>query len=63
MKNILTTLLLCISLSVSAQLGVTKFLGIPVDGYKNEMIKKLKAKYSSEIIALCDSILNEEVDK
>ena len=44
MKNILTTLLLCISLSVSAQLGVTKFLGIPVDGYKNEMIKKLKAK-------------------
>lgn len=27
------------------------------------IFKKLKAKYSSEIIALCDSILNEEVDK
>lgn len=27
------------------------------------IFKKLKAKYSSEIIALCDSILNEEEDK
>lgn len=55
MKNILTTLLLCISLSVSAQLGVTKFLGIPVDGYKNEMIKKLKAK------GFTDSVLGNDM--
>ncbi len=27
-----------------AQEGVTKFLGIPVDGFKSEMIQKLKAK-------------------
>ena len=55
MKSILTTLLLCISLSVSAQLGVTKFLGIPVDGYKNEMIKKLKAK------GFTDSVLGNDM--
>ncbi len=33
-----------ISLSVSAQKEVTKFLGIPVDGTKKEMIRKLQAK-------------------
>ena len=55
MKSILTTLLLCISMSVSAQLGVTKFLGIPVDGYKNEMIKKLKAK------GFTDSVLGNDM--
>ena len=31
-------------LNVYAQREVTKFLGIPVDGYKTEMIEKLKAK-------------------
>ena len=39
---IITTLLL--SGSVFAQQDVTKFLGIPIDGFKPEMIKKLKAK-------------------
>lgn len=29
---------------IYAQSEVTKFLGIPVDGYKSEMIQKLKAK-------------------
>lgn len=33
-----------IFMSVSAQKNVTKFLGIPVDGYKNEMKQKLLAK-------------------
>lgn len=37
-------LLLVTSTSVFAQKEVTKFLGIPVDGYKSEMIQKLKAK-------------------
>jgi hypothetical protein len=33
-----------LSLSLYAQKDVTQFLGIPVDGYKTEMIQKLKAK-------------------
>lgn len=37
-------LLLFASATVYAQKEVTKFLGIPVDGYKSEMIQKLKAK-------------------
>lgn len=51
---IITTLLL--SVSVFAQQDVTKFLGIPIDGFKPEMIKKLKAKgfvehpYSSDVL-------------
>lgn len=37
-------MLLIFSLFVYAQQDVTKFLGIPVDGSKSEMIQKLKAK-------------------
>ena len=37
-------LLLFASTSVFAQNEVTRFLGIPVDGYKSEMIQKLKGK-------------------
>jgi len=33
-----------LSVSLYAQKDVTQFLGIPVDGYKPEMIKKLQAK-------------------
>ena len=44
MKNVLATLLLIFSVSLYAQKDVTQFLGIPVDGSKSEMIKKLKAK-------------------
>lgn len=33
-----------LAFSLSAQKHITEFLGIPVDGYKPEMIKKLKAK-------------------
>ena len=45
MKKILTVLvLLVLSVAVHAQKDVTKFLGIPVDGSKPDMIYKLKAK-------------------
>lgn len=44
MKKILWVLLMLVSMTVSAQKDVTKFLGIPVDGYKAEMKKKLTAK-------------------
>lgn len=44
MKNILFILLLSINLSSFSQTSVTKFLGIPVDGYKKEMIENLKEK-------------------
>ena len=45
MKNTLITLFFCfLSFAVFAQQDVTKFLGIPVDGSKTQMIKKLEAK-------------------
>ena len=47
MKKILILLLaitLVLSENLSAQKDVTKFLGIPVDGLKSEMIQKLKSK-------------------
>ena len=45
MKKILLLSAMILSmLNVYAQREVTKFLGIPVDGYKTEMIEKLKAK-------------------
>lgn len=45
MKKILSVvMLLTISTILYAQKDVTRFLGIPVDGSKSEMIQKLKAK-------------------
>lgn len=45
MKKILSiVVLLMTSLALFAQKDVTQFLGIPIDGFKPEMIKKLKAK-------------------
>ena len=45
MKKILLFLMLCfISIFGMAQTDVTKFLGIPVDGSKIEMIRKLRTK-------------------
>lgn len=38
------TVLLVISNSLFAQKDVTKFMGIPIDGFKPEMIQKLKGK-------------------
>ena len=44
-KKIFTTFaLFIISVALLAQKDVTQFLGIPVDGYKVEMIEKLKSK-------------------
>ncbi len=43
-KSIFTLLLSILALTAVAQKDVTKFLGIPVDGTKSEMIRKLKAK-------------------
>lgn len=54
---IITTLLL--SVSVFAQEDVTKFLGIPVDGFKPEMIKKLKAKGYTEHPYKADVLVGE----
>lgn len=56
MKRLLTLsmLFVCVT-ALFAQNDVTKFLGIPVDGSKNEMIQKLKAKgfrYDSELDCL-----------
>lgn len=44
MKTLLLALLLTLPLAVCGQKDVTKFLGIPVDGSKSEMIRKLKEK-------------------
>ena len=47
MKKILTlavVLMTTLALFAQEEKDVTKFLGIPVDGYKSEMISKLKAK-------------------
>ncbi|MBR3609054.1 MAG: hypothetical protein IKL50_04125 [Bacteroidales bacterium] len=45
MKKILSIFVLLIaSVALYAQSDVTKFLGIPVDGFKSDMIQKLKAK-------------------
>ena len=62
-------MLLISSLFIYAQQDVTKFLGIPVDGSKSEMIQKLKAKgYTSspldkdvlvgEFNRLCEQFVN-----
>ena len=45
MKRIsLVFLMVFISIAMSAQKDVTKFLGIPVDGFKSDMKQKLIAK-------------------
>lgn len=55
-KTLFLALMLIFSASIFAQTEVTKFLGIPVDGTKSEMIRKLKAKgfetspYSNDIL-------------
>lgn len=47
------------SVSVLAQNDVTKFLGIPVDGYKPEMIRKLKGKGFTEHPYMSDVLIGE----
>ena len=43
-KIVLFVVLLTITIFTFAQKDVTKFMGIPVDGFKSEMIQKLKEK-------------------
>lgn len=47
-KTLFIIILLVYSISTWAQNDITRFLGIPVDGTKEEMIEKLKAKGFSE---------------
>lgn len=54
-KLILLTTFVFVALMLQAQKDVTRFLGIPVDGTKSEMIQKLKAKgyvYNPELEVL-----------
>ena len=44
MKKVLWLILMLVSMTATAQKDVTKFLGIPIDGYKSEMKKKLILK-------------------
>lgn len=57
MKKVLLSLVLCcITMATMAQKDVTKFLGIPVDGNKSEMVRQLKSKgftehpYNNEVL-------------
>ena len=63
MKKILLSLtLLMLSVVMYAQNEVTKFLGIPIDGTKADMIQKLKAKgftYNAQI-GLLEGTFNGE---
>lgn len=59
MKTLLFTLLLCFSVAMHAQKDVTKFLGIPVDGSKAEMMQKLEEKGFSK---LTDKQLNNMLE-
>ena len=43
-RTLSVAILLVISVSLFAQKDVTKFMGIPIDGFKPEMIQKLKEK-------------------
>ena len=43
-KFLLIMILFISTDNMNAQKDVTKFLGIPVDGFKTEMISKLKSK-------------------
>ena len=43
-RRLSVAILLVISVSLFAQKDVTKFMGIPIDGFKPEMIQKLKEK-------------------
>ena len=43
-KIVFFIVLLTITISTIAQKDVSKFMGIPIDGFKPEMIKKLKEK-------------------
>lgn len=66
MKNLfLMTMSLLFSMAAHAQQDVTRFLGIPVDGSKSEMIHRLKEKgfqYNQSTGALRGEFNGLEVD-
>lgn len=43
-KIILTSIFVALTICAFGQQKIMKFLGIPIDGYKSEMIESLKAK-------------------
>ena len=60
MKKFLTLIVCClISGLVSAQTEVTKFMGIPIDGTKREMVKKLEDKGFELKLGATDILLGE----
>lgn len=64
-KNSLLFILLMYPLTMLAQKDITKFMGIPVDGFKKDMIQKLKAKgfeYDNEIDLLTGEFNGEKVN-
>ena len=58
-KLILLTILFIYSISLIARNDITKFLGIPIDGTKSEMIKKLKEKGFKVSIQDRDALVGE----
>lgn len=66
MKRLFTLVALCmLSVATFAQKDVTKFLGIPVDGTKTQMIQKLKAKgfiYNQQKDVLLGEFNGEKVE-
>ena len=60
MKKLLSiTMLFLLSIALHAQNNVIQFLGIPVDGSKSEMIRKLKAKGFSNDPHNNDALIGE----
>lgn len=65
MKNVVLFILVLLSITATAQDNVTKFLGIPVDGTKADMIQKLKSKgflYNSTTDYLTGEFNGREVE-
>lgn len=61
MKKVLLSLVLCcITMATMAQKDVTKFLGIPVDGNKSEMVRHLKSKGFTQHPYHYDDVLTGE---
>lgn len=52
-------MLLVVTISLHAQKLVTTFLGIPVDGTKSEMIRKLKSKGFKDDLYIKDALIGE----
>ncbi|MBO5157031.1 MAG: hypothetical protein J6C05_07885 [Prevotella sp.] len=58
-RQIFILMLLVVTISLHAQKLVTTFLGIPVDGTKSEMIRKLKSKGFKDDLYIKDALIGE----